>query len=338
MAAPSVLVLLAGCASLSPASAPVPGAPETLVPAGSLPVRLAPVAAPAPPSTEVAEYRLSAGDVIEVSIFRSNVQESDDLRRQMMVRPDGKISYFFVGDVQAAGFTTEQVRQEMVKRLSMYVRSPEGLAVILVDTAKKRVYVTGEVVEQGVRELKAAQGDSILDAIFASKGLTKKANADRAYVIRRNEVIDVPLGDLLLRGDRSKNVTLQSEDVVYVPEVVEQRVFVVGRVRRPGAFEISRPIRLMEALALAEDFSLGAKNDDVKIIRGGFPIGPEPQQVTSVDVEKIREGATPDVYVQRGDIVLVPSTALGKWNDILNQLLPSLQTLLLGTLMGTNVK
>jgi polysaccharide export outer membrane protein len=156
---------------------------------------------------------------------------------------------------------------------------------------------------------------------------------DQAYVIRRNKIILVDLADLLFRGNPSKNIVLESEDVVYIPEALEQRIFVLGHVRRPGAFEISRPVRLTEAIALAEDFSLGAKRDAVRIIRGGLPKGLEAPEIVTADAGEFREGSGTDVYVQRGDIIFVPATVLGQWNEILTQLLPSLQALFLNTVV-----
>ncbi len=321
-----VLNLVPACGTGTEGRVPIlPRQLPEQTPPGAFPLQLPPVAAPAePPPAPTEEYRLGVGDVLEISLFRPDIRESDDLRRQMPVRPDGKISYFFVGDVQASGRTTEELRREITQGLSRYIRSPE-VAVLLIESLTK-VYVVGQVVEQGARILKPPY-NSVLDAIFLSKGLTPQADVDRAYVIRSNALINVQLGDLMLRGDRSKNVLLQPGDVVYVPEVVEQRVFVVGYFKRPGAFPVSRPIRVSEAIALAEDFSLGAKKDAVKIVRGGLPKGQEPPEIVTVDVEALREGTAQDVYVQRGDIVLASPTLLGKWNEILMQLLPSFQAI-----------
>lgn len=335
-----ILESLIGCAPapvVRPA-ATTPVAPKAKVP-GAFPFPLPPPAASVAPKTPSAQegYRIGVGDLLELSLYRPDIREHDDLRRQMEVRPDGKISYFFVGDVAASGRTVEELREEIAARLRKYVKSPE-VAVIVVSASKKRIYVVGEVMEQGLRELKTGQGDSVLDAIFLSKGLTKKADVDRAYVIRRNEIVPVELGELLLRGDRTKNVILQSEDVVYVPEALDQRVFVVGYVRRPNAFEISRPIRLTEAIALAEDFSLGARKDSVTVIRGGVFTSDTAPEVITVDMNKVRAGAREDVYVQRGDVVMVPATALGKWNEIMTQLLPSLQAILVGAVVQRQVE
>lgn len=316
--------ILSGCTGAKPLAVGE-GGPVPLRPPGSFPSQLPPLppAAPATSPQPPGDYRLAIGDVIEVSVYRQDVRENDDMRRQMQVRPDGRISYFFIGDVQAAGRTPEEVRQELNTRLSRYFRSPET-AVLVVEASRKRVYVFGQVNDQGLRELRAGQSDTLLDALFLSKGLTPKANSDLAYIIRRDELIRVELGELLFRGDQRQNRALQTDDIVYVPEVLDQKVFVLGHVAQPGAYEVTRPIRLTEALAMAGDVKVSGRRDDVKIIRGGLPKGPETPEILAVNAAMVREGQAPDAYVHRGDIVFVPPTPLGRWNEILSQLLPTL--------------
>jgi polysaccharide export outer membrane protein len=318
--------ILSACTSAKPPT--VVEGPHSLRPPGSFPSELPPLPPSTAPSPRLPEeYRLAVGDTVEVSLYRQDVRENDDMRRQMQVRPDGKISYFFIGEIQAAGRTPEEVRQEINTRLASFFRSPES-AVLVIEPSKKRVYVVGQVNEQGVRELRAGQNDTLLDALFLSKGLTPKANTETAYIIRREELVRVELGELLFRGDQRQNRALQTEDVVYVPEVLDQKVFVLGHVQTPGAYEVTRPIRLTEALAMAGDVKVSGRRDDVKIIRGGLPKGPEPPEILAVDAKMVREGQAPDVYVHRGDIVFVPPTPLGRWNEILSQLLPTLNVAL----------
>jgi polysaccharide export outer membrane protein len=264
-----------------------------------------------------------------VSLYRQDVRENDDMRRQMQVRPDGRISFFFIGDVQAAGRTPEEVRREINTRLAGFFRSPESVVLVL-EPSRKRVYVTGQVTEQGVRELRAGQNDTLLDALFLSKGLTPKANTDVAYIVRKDELVRVELAELLFRGDQQQNRTLQTDDVIYVPEVLDQKVFVLGHVQAPGAYEVTRPIRVTEALAMAGDAKLSGRRDEVKIIRGGLPKGPEPPEIVAVDAIAVREGRAPDAFVNRGDIVFVPPSPIGRWNEILSQILPTLNVILAG--------
>ena len=102
--------------------------------------------------------------------------------------------------------------------------------------------MVGQVVEQRVRQFDTNHGDTLEDAILSSKGLTTQANVDQAYVVRKDAIISVNLGHLLFAGDETQNVVLQTGDVVYVPEVVQQQVFVLGYVTKPTPVAVSRPI------------------------------------------------------------------------------------------------
>ena len=117
--------MLSACTSSKPMVA-AEGPPAPLRPPGSFPSQLPPLPAlPVATSPQLPDdYRLAVGDVIEVSLYRQDVRENDDMRRQMQVRPDGKISYFFIGDVQAAGRTPDEVRQEINTRLATFLPLP----------------------------------------------------------------------------------------------------------------------------------------------------------------------------------------------------------------------
>jgi polysaccharide biosynthesis/export protein len=271
------------------------------------------------------EYHLNVGDQLDISVFRYDAAKDDDMRRTVLIGPDGNISYFFVSGIQAAGLTVPELQNQLTERMSQYIRSP-GVAVILAQPPQKRVYVVGQVVEQGVRQLDSNHGDTLEDAVFASKGLTPQANVDKAYVIRKDAIIGVNLGHLLFSGDQSQNVVLQTGDVVYVPEVVQQQVFVLGYVEKPTPVAVSRPITVTEAIASAQGFRVGARKSDVQVIHGGLGTGAQ-HSVETVDMDAVLAGKGTDTLVQRGDIVYVPATLLGSWNEVVAQLTPSLMAM-----------
>ena len=272
------------------------------------------------------QYHLNVGDQLDISVFRYDAAKDDDMRRTVLIAPDGTISYFFVSGMQAAGLSVPELQNQLTERLSQYIRSP-GVAVILAQPPQKRVYVVGQVVEQGVRQLDTNHGDTLEDAIFSSKGLTTQANVDQAYVIRKDAIISVNLGHLLFSGDETQNVVLQTGDVVYVPEVVQQQVFVLGYVAKPTPVPVSRPITVTEAIASAQGFRVGAAKSDVQVIHGGLGTGAEHPVAETVDMDAVLAGKAGDAYVQRGDIVYVPSTVLGSWNEVVAQLTPSLMAM-----------
>jgi polysaccharide export outer membrane protein len=282
------------------------------------------------------QYHLNVGDQLDISVFRYDAAKDDDMRRTVLIGPDGSISYFFVSGMQAAGLSVPELQNQLSERLSQYIRSP-GVAVILAQPPQKRVYVVGQVVEQGVRQLDTNHGDTLEDAIFSSKGLTTQANVDQAYVIRKDAIISVNLGHLLFSGDETQNVVLQTGDVVYVPEVVQQQVFVLGYVTKPTPIPVSRPITVTEAIASAQGFRVGAKKSDVQIIHGGLGTGADHPVAETVDMDAVLAGKAGDTYVQRGDIVYVPSSILGSWNEVVAQLTPSLMAMFEAMFIGSGM-
>lgn len=305
-----------------PQLSPLPGGSETL--------------SIQPAAYRPQQYHLNVGDQLDISVFRYDAAKDDDMRRTVLIGPDGTISYFFVSGMQAAGLSVPELQNQLTERLSQYIRSP-GVAVILAQPPQKRVYVVGQVVEQGVRQLDTNHGDTLEDAIFSSKGLTTQANVDQAYVIRKDAIISVNLGHLLFSGDETQNVVLQTGDVVYVPEVVQQQVFVLGYVTKPTPIPVSRPITVTEAIASAQGFRVGAKKSDVQIIHGGLGTGADHPVAETVDMDAVLAGQAGDTYVQRGDIVYVPSTILGSWNEVVAQLTPSLMAMFEAMFISTGM-
>lgn len=289
-----------------------------------------------PTAYQPGEYHLNVGDQLEISVYRPQAGTDDDMHRYVLVGPDGKISYFFTPSQKAAGLTLAELQSDLTARLAQYVRSP-AVSVTLAHSPQKRVYVVGEVVEEGVRQLDANNGDTVLDAIFACKGLTKAANLDQAYVIRRDGIIGINLEQLMFRGDQTQNLPLETGDVVYVPEAVQQWVAVMGYVQRPQAITVSRPISVTQAIAQAEGFRVGGAKDSVLIIRDGLRNGLQHPEILTVDMDQVLTGKAGDVYVTRGDIVYVPPTGLGSYNEVLQQLIPSLQALFFGTYLGVQL-
>ena len=109
-----LLLLALGCASSPEPSAPVPSAPG------------------------VGDYRIQAGDQVDVR-FPLN----PELNVLSVVRPDGRISLKLVGEVQAEGHTPAELAQELKKTYSTELRDPE-IAVIVRGMAA-RIYVDGQI-------------------------------------------------------------------------------------------------------------------------------------------------------------------------------------------------
>ncbi len=159
------------------------------------------------------KYQLGPEDVIEVSVWKE-----PDLTKQLAVRPDGKISYPLIGEVQVAGKTVKQVREEISKRLEKFVTDAQ-VTVILIKTQNYKIYVLGKVNKPG--EFVVGRPANVMQALAMAGGLTPFASPGKIIVIRRiggNEQTfpfdykSVAKGEFL-----DQNITLLPGDVVVVP-------------------------------------------------------------------------------------------------------------------------
>lgn len=157
-------------------------------------------------------YQLGPGDILEISVWGY-----DDLQlKEIAVRPDGRIAFPLVGELQAMGLTAAELNQDITGKLCSYVKNP----MVTVNISKfrtTRVYVLGEVVKPGMYELEKQH--NLLDAVGAAGSYTKYAAKRKVFVIRQDQT-DKPLQanllQLLEKGDMSQNYELANGDVVYL--------------------------------------------------------------------------------------------------------------------------
>src|SRR5947207_15810287 len=97
-------------------------------------------AAPQPPQ---GTYRIVAGDVLDIIVWRNK-----ELSLQVTVRPDGWISYPLASDVKVAGSTVVDVQKKLEEALGKYVTSP-SVTVVVTRVANLRVSILGKVRQPG---------------------------------------------------------------------------------------------------------------------------------------------------------------------------------------------
>jgi polysaccharide biosynthesis/export protein len=158
------------------------------------------------------DYTIGPEDVLDISVWKN-----PDLSRTVPVRPDGKVSLPLVNDIQAAGLTPSGLRQELAKRLSEYVPSPE-VAVIVREVHSAKVSVIGAVRTPGRYELKSPA--TVLDLIALAQGFTDFASRDRIVVLRQNggAPTRVPFNyRKIADGTEQDNFFVQPGDIIVIP-------------------------------------------------------------------------------------------------------------------------
>ena len=158
-------------------------------------------------------YLLGPEDVVKVSVWKD-----ENLTQEVVVRPDGMISFPLVGDVPAAGRTVEDVRLELVKRLSKFIPTPH-VSVMVTKLLSNKIYVIGRVNKPG--EFLVGHYIDVLQALSLAGGLTPFAAENDIRIMRRargnQRVFQFRYGDVRKGKELGQNIILERGDVVVVP-------------------------------------------------------------------------------------------------------------------------
>jgi polysaccharide export outer membrane protein len=160
-----------------------------------------------------ADYRLHAGDTLEVSVWRE-----EELQREIIVRPDGKFSFPLTGEMQAAGRTPAEIRAQIEERLQVYIPEPV-VTVTVTQVGGNRIYVIGQVKKPGAFVMNPRL--NALQALSLAEGATPFAKLDDILIIRSaggvQQAIRFRYGKVADGEDLGQNILLESGDVVVVP-------------------------------------------------------------------------------------------------------------------------
>jgi polysaccharide export outer membrane protein len=335
-AIPARLFLLLGVACLS-ACDPIPEAPKAGVPyAASSAVLSSQTETLTPDEMRVVSdtkadgaYRLGPDDAISVTVY---LHPELDVPTQgltgnldgALITSDGTIELPLIGSVHLGGLTLVQAQALLTKDYSQYVNNAK-VAIELQAAQSLRYYLLGAFQSPGIKY--PVHQMTLLEAL-ALGGSVDIASADlyQAYVAQGSVKLPVDLYALLINGDLSQNVLLASGDAIVIPSSASENAFVFGAVGKPGPEPFqSGSLSLLQALASAGlDLTnyTNARLVRIHIIRAQG----KSAEFLIVDARAILDGKATSFALQPGDIVFVPPTEVATWNQVLTQLLPSLQT------------
>lgn len=158
-------------------------------------------------------YRIGAGDVLSIKVWKESDLSLDSVR----VRIDGKITFPLLDDLQAAGQTTMMLKNKIQSGLEDFVEAPT-VTVTLLSPESKKFYIIGEVMKTGeypiVKEL------TVMQAFALAGGFTEWASKKEILVFRKEgetrKTITIDYRDIV-KGDFSKNILIRPDDTVVVP-------------------------------------------------------------------------------------------------------------------------
>jgi len=271
------------------------------------------------PVPNIPEYRLGPSDVIEVvyhirygrtdEAYQLEVQDKISITfpyhpqfsTTVLIRTDGKITVPLIGDVRAESLTPTELAAVLNREYSKYVRSPA-------------ITVALEQFNIKIDELKRA-------ITTAPRGQSKIAP------IAPDGRISFPIiGQIMAEGltlaqleemvnDQYKEYLRNLQVTLILLEIHHPRIYLVGEVQRPGAYEITSRINLLDAIALAGGYKTSACLTEVVVLRND---GLEKPLAFKVDLQSMLEyeGAYLNLVVKPADIIYVPKTPIDAFDDV----------------------
>lgn len=321
-----VMFFLAGCSAMPAATLGGASALTTITPVsaeGSEAAAAAPAmnvatlrAKPFKPGKADPEYRVGEGDVLRINVYGE--PGMNDLR--VRVEADGRIQLPAIESPKVSGMTLRQIQQKLVESYRAEFNEP-WVMVTMDSYGSRPVYLLGEFNSPGVAYMD--RPTTLINAVAMGKGTTAKAYMPGARVIRGDAILAVDIKSVLRDGRLEQNIWLKGGDTIFIPNAEELKCYVVGAVQSAGAFPCAEGQQtLARVLATAGGPAPGkAALGNVRIIR---TISPVEGQVLTVNAALILKGESPDVELRPDDIIFVPQTTLSRWNDVVQQVLPTL--------------
>lgn len=268
-------------------------------------------------------YRIGPRDELEINVFDVPELNIQNVR----VQESGFLALPLIGGFKVAGKTEGELREDIAKRLSNYVKNPQ-VSVFISHYGSKKIGVMGAVDKPGMYPLK--KGDnSVLEMLSEAGGVNARAGnlvyfvpsesnpqglieepkamlavtATMPRAVRETSGIEVYLDSIMgTTGQLPIDIPVRGGDMIVVPEA--GRVVVDGEVDKPGSFELGSRMSLLGALAASGGITYSAKVDEIEIIRD---VGADERAHLILDLEKIAQGEEGDIKLRNGDIVRVPS-------------------------------
>ena len=161
------------------------------------------------------DYIMCPGDQLQVVVYRHTDISSPLNSTPYIVRPDGKVTFPLIGDIDVTGKTVTEFTRQLEASLAEYLVRPQ-VSVNILKLGTTRVYVLGEVKKPGLYELEKSH--RVLDALGKAEGFTEKAAKKKIFLIRKGaeEPVLVNINNYLKKSDQSQNYVLNEGDCLYL--------------------------------------------------------------------------------------------------------------------------
>jgi len=279
-------------------------------------------------SDKATPYRIGPQDVLLVTVWDHPEitlplgQFRQDNASGIVVDEGGQIYFPHVGAFKVAGMTTSQVRDTLTSRLSKILQNPQ-IDVKVIAFRSQKIYVGGEVKNPAVHNVTDVPF-TLAEAVNRAGGFLPTADDSRLLLTRGDQVWRLNFQALLTSGNRIGQILLRDGDSLHVPNNLENPVYVLGELTRPGTQPLIHG-NLSLARALSEAGGIQGTSADARSIYVIRQAG----ATNAVDVYHLdARNPTAMVLADRfqlnaRDIVYVDAGTLVRFSRVMGLLLPT---------------
>lgn len=289
-------------------------------------------------------YRVGPGDVLHITVWDypemtapSGPQQSLEANGRV-VRPDGTLFYPYIGAVQAAGLTVEELRASIAQSLTKVINEPQ-VDVAVIGYTSRKVVMSGAFRNPGAQPITTAPL-SLLEAVGEAGVIAGEADMAGLLLKRDGKEYELDLDSLNLGGVDLEQIYLKDGDHLHLASNDRRRVYVLGEVNQPSALPFrTRTLSLADVIGtvggLRQETSHGSA---VYVIRGADDLATEPATVFQLDARSPAAFVLAEEFqVEPKDVIYVGAAGITRWNRFISQLFPSANLLRTGTNIDRNI-
>lgn len=293
-------VALVFAAAIGAAQQPVSQSSTRQQPAGTMTQEMPkPSVSPAFPGDATPSLTISAGDLIDVDVF-----DTPELSGKLRVDERGQIELPIAGKLEVQGDTSAEVARAIEARLkSAKIMNDPHVSVLVLEYVSQGATVYGEVTHPGIFPVYGRV--SLADLIAEAGGPLPSAGTDITISHRGSSATQLHVNFDKTRPTQTGAQLILPGDTVVVPRA--GLIYVLGAVEHQGSFLVSSDgdkLTLLQALALAQGAKSDAKLKDSKLLR---TTGSGREEI-SIDLSRIIASKAPDMLLQQGDVLFVPTS------------------------------
>jgi protein involved in polysaccharide export with SLBB domain len=171
-------------------------------------------------------YKLRVGDTVSFQILEDQVLKLQIAPTSLVVADSGELDVPYIGRVMAVDKTSKQLGEEIKKALEKdyYKKATVVLSLNVANRLLGRVYIWGQVHNQGAIDLMVNEQLTVGKAILRAGGFADFANKRKVKVVRANanpngqkQSFDLDMVSILENGNIDQDIVLQPNDLIIVP-------------------------------------------------------------------------------------------------------------------------